>query len=127
MNKINRSLEMHALAVLLLTLNSILTFGFLGDDDDALVVRRRGDSDGFRTDDPAAGEAVESRQVHGLLGEDLALRQSTLHHEGRSVADDHPMQIGRHVDLVFLFVTKKGKSFFFSTFLFLWQRQKESH
>merc|ERR1719434_424508 len=42
-------------------------FGFLGDDDDALVVRRGGDADGFRADDPAAGEAVESRQVQGLL------------------------------------------------------------
>ena len=90
----------------------ILTFGFLRDNDDALVVRSRGDADGFRADNPAAGEAVESRQVHGLPGEDLALRQSTLHHEGRSVADDHPMQIGRHIYLVFcLLVMKNGNCF----------------
>merc|ERR1712112_717502 len=82
-------------------------FGFLGDDDDALVVGRSGNANSFWADDPAAGEAVESRQVQGLLGEDLALRQSTLHHKGRSVADDHPMQIGRHVDFVFLFICYK--------------------
>ena len=75
---------------------SPLTLGLFGDNDDAFVVSGGGDADGLGADGAAAGEAVESRQIHGLLGEDFALRQATLHHEGRSVADDHPVQIGRH-------------------------------